>query len=69
MSTFSERNGYVQPNNVIIKDTITQPIINSIYNCFWKQKQIRSFIYNDIERLVWIYFLGNYVQLDPKGKK
>lgn len=58
MATFSERNGYVQPNDVIIKGTITQPIINSIYNCFWKLRQNCWNVYHNAERQVWVYFLN-----------
>ena len=32
MKLFSERYGYIDPNDVIIREQITEPILNSILN-------------------------------------
>ena len=32
MALFSERNGYVDPKKVIVREQITEPVLNSIIN-------------------------------------
>ncbi len=45
MPHFSERNGYVIPSKVLIRETITTEIENCIYNCYSAlEEDMRSII-------------------------
>lgn len=65
MANFSERNGYENPREVIIREQINVPIQNSIYN--WITKIYDENYYNpkfkreDIERYIWVYFLNQRI--------
>lgn len=57
MARFSERYGYVKPNDVIVRECITEPIKNSI--CNWLD-MIRTEVgsFQDMDMDIWIYFLN-----------
>jgi hypothetical protein len=64
MKLFSERYGYIDPNDVIIREQITEPVLNSILN-WWdiinsRYTIFESQIYNreKIERHIWMFFLN-----------
>ena len=69
MKRFSERNGYVKPSEVLIREDIPLNIQNAICTCFdnleiFLQRQmgdntrgIRE--YKKLEKYLWIYFLNN----------
>lgn len=59
MALFSERYGYIKPNEVIIRGRITEPIKNSIYN--WILKIFGNVDKLYIETEVWLYFLNNKI--------
>lgn len=59
MALFSERYGYIKPNEVIIREQITEPIQNSIYN--WILKIFGNVDQLYIETEVWLYFLNNKI--------
>ena len=59
MALFSERQGYIKPNEVIIRGKITKPIQNSIYN--WTLKILGNVDELYIETEVWLYFLNNKI--------
>lgn len=58
MARFSERYGYVKPNDVIIRECITEPIKNSIYNWFSMLRSACGDKYETLEKVVWIQFLN-----------
>ena len=61
MLHFSERNGYVSPSKVLIRETITTEIENCICNCY---STLREDIeacylsYQDLEKLLWTKFMN-----------
>ena len=57
MARFSERNGYVKPNDVIIRECITEPIQNSI--CNWLD-MLRTDVgdYKEMDKSAWTYFFN-----------
>lgn len=61
MSLFSERYGYLNPREVIIRGHITEQIQNSIYNWILiicdKNCYAPGFDYRAVEQYVWVYFL------------
>lgn len=57
MVQFSERYGYVKPNNVIIRECITEPIKNSI--CNWLGFISNEVgLYKDMDKFLWTYFFN-----------
>ena len=58
MTRFSERYGYVKPSNVIIRECITVPIKNSIYNWFSLLRNACGDKYELLKKIVWIQFLN-----------
>ena len=68
MALFSVRHNYVKPSNIIIRGQMTDPIINSIYNCFLnlqnelcefdERRRIGESHYYDLERNVFAFFLN-----------
>ena len=58
MARFSERYGYVKPSDVIIRECITEPIKNSIYNWFSMLRNACEDKYEVLEKVVWIQFLN-----------
>lgn len=58
MARFSERYGYVKPNDVIVRECITEPIKNSIYNWFSMLRNACGNKYETLEKIVWIQFLN-----------
>lgn len=57
MARFSERYGYVKPNNVIIRECITEPIKNSI--CNWLGFISNEVgLYKDMDKFLWTYFFN-----------
>ena len=69
MARFSERYGYVKPSDVIIRECITEPIQNSIYNWFSILRNAYGDKYEALEKIVWIQFLNkkldNFPYHDP----
>ena len=65
MALFSEKYGYLKPREVIIREQITEPIQNSIYNWLvrlWNNNAYyHRFDRHEIEAYVWEYFLNNRV--------
>lgn len=65
MANFSERNGYENPREVIIREQINEPIQNSIYNwitiIYDNNSYTSLFNRGDIERCVWVYFLNQRI--------
>lgn len=69
MKRFSERNGYVKPSEVLIREDIPLSIQNAICTCFDKleiflQEQMGNNTegvreYKKLEKYLWIYFLNN----------
>lgn len=67
MSLFSERYGYTKPSDVLIRETITEEIVNSICSCYdylyeWLNK-IDTFnnfgeTYGEMEMFLWMHFLN-----------
>ena len=66
MALFSERYGYTKPSEVLIRETITEEIVNGICSCYdylyeWLNK-IDSYnslgeTYADMEMYLWTHFL------------
>lgn len=57
MARFSERYGYVKPNDIIVRECITEPIRNSI--CNWLnliRTEIRS--YKEMDKFLWTFFFN-----------
>lgn len=57
MARFSERYGYVKPNDIIVRECITEPIRNSI--CNWLnliRTEIRS--YKEMDKYLWTFFFN-----------
>ena len=69
MKLFSERYGYLNPREVIIREEITDPILNSILN--WHEIVYGNYtIFDDrifdrekIEKQIWVFFLNNRLDL------
>ena len=57
MALFSERHGYIKPNEVIIREQITEPIKNSIFNWIYSNFY-RRHQWNDVEYNVWEFFFN-----------
>lgn len=71
MTFFSERYGYINPSEVIIREQITQDIQNGILNCYDQlctvihkrgreantEDPIKD-IYSLMEKSIWVYFLN-----------
>lgn len=64
MALFSERNGYVDPKKVIVREQITEPVLNSIINWLdivYNRYSIFHFEIFDrekIEQHIWMFFLN-----------
>lgn len=63
MALFSERYGYLKPREVIIREQITEPIQNSIYNWYEILKRTNCkgaypMDFSKIEKVIWVYFLN-----------
>lgn len=66
MALFSERYGYINPSEVIIREQITPDIQNAILNCFDSlrnslevpQADNPEYVYSNMERHLWTYFLN-----------
>ncbi len=63
MALFSERYGYLKPSEVIVRESITNVIQNSIYNwitMLWDRNAyyIHGFNFRKIEEYVWLYFFN-----------
>lgn len=65
MALFSERYGYLNPREVIVREQLTEQIQNSIYNWILlicnKNYYLPGFDYIALERYVWLYFLNQRV--------
>ena len=66
MIRFSEKNGYAQPSSVLIREKITDKIINAIctaYDLLAQEMEERQGSYEDnyrdLEQHLWCYFLNN----------
>lgn len=59
MASFSERYGYTQTSDVIIREKITPEIQNAILNCYDRMKDTLPFInYSSLEMYLWTNFLN-----------
>lgn len=61
MLHFSERNGYVSPSKVLIRETITTEIENCICNCYStlrKDMEACNHSYQDLEMHLWTKFMN-----------
>lgn len=58
MASFSERYGYIKPSDVIIREEITQPIMNSILNWLIDKKDKMNTYYVKIEKYLWEYYFN-----------
>lgn len=64
MAIFSERYGYVNVSDVIIREKITPEIQNAICSCFDRLEQIMrestydDHAYMDLEKYLWVFFLN-----------
>lgn len=63
MKLFSERYGYLNPREVIVREQITEAIQNSIYN--WYEILMKTncrgaypMDFSTIEKVIWVYFLN-----------
>lgn len=62
MAMFSERYGYVNVSDVIIREKITPEIQNAICSCFDRLEQIMrentydNHAYIDLEKYLWVFF-------------
>jgi hypothetical protein len=63
MAKFSERYGYVSPSSVLIRESLTDEIINAIctaYDLLRLNMDSGSYTsYTQIEKYLWCYFLNN----------
>lgn len=69
MDSFSERNGYAKPSDVLIREKITPEIQNAICSCYDELRlqigvSAKYYRYTDMEEYLWQYFLerrkGNF---------
>lgn len=75
MALFSERYGYINPSEVIIREQITPDIQNAILNCFDSlrnsledpQADNSEHVYSNMERHLWTYFLNQRKILFKSG--
>ena len=58
MALFSERNGYVKPQDILIKEKITPEIQNAICSCFDDLHDVDEVLYQDLERFLWSSYLN-----------
>ena len=64
MNLFSERNGYVQPSDILIKRKITSEIQNAICSCYDRLEYVFRRIerddnaYRELEKFLWTHFLN-----------
>ena len=59
MALFSERNGYVRPSDVIIRERMTTEIINAICSCYDDlNSSSLNYEYYYMEEYLWRYFLN-----------
>ena len=65
MVRFSERYGYVKPNDIIVRECITEPIRNSICNWFATLRNKDRNKYISLEKTVWIHFLDKKLDNFP----
>lgn len=68
MALFSERYGYLNPREVIIREEITEPILNSILNwleVFYTQNALKfqDFNRDKIEKHIWMFFMNKRADL------
>lgn len=64
MKLFSERNGYIKPSDVIIRERITPEIENAICSCYDRLSDSHSGLslrgghIESLEKYLWVYFLN-----------
>lgn len=58
MALFSERNGYVKPQDILIKEQITTDIQNAICSCFDDLRFQNPKLFMDMEIHLWSKFLN-----------
>lgn len=68
MALFSERYGYLNPREVIIREEITEPILNSILNwleVFYTKNAFKfgDFNRDKIEKHIWMFFMNKRADL------
>lgn len=61
MARFSERYGYVKPNDVIIRECITEPIQNSICNVLSRIRKELGEEYRGLEIALWKFYLNKKI--------
>lgn len=57
---FSERNGYIKPDDVLITERLTPEIINGICTCYddlERDLDVTQYQYKDLELYLWTYVL------------
>ena len=59
METFSERYGYIQPSTILIREKMTEEIINSICSTYDLLAQYNNRFYEELEKYLWRFFLNN----------
>jgi len=58
MAKFSERYAYTNPSSVLIREKMTDEIINSICTAYDLLAPRDIFAYNDLEKHLWCYFFN-----------
>lgn len=61
MARFSERYGYKKPSDIIIREEIPQPIINSIINWLNSIRDNMSGSFRSIEKYLWEYYFNRVI--------
>jgi hypothetical protein len=58
MSRFSERYGYIQPSSVLIREELTEEILNAVCTAYDLLNHKDADFYREIEKYLWLYFLN-----------
>lgn len=68
MKLFSERYGYINPKEVIVREEITEPILNSILNWLHMYyKKAEAFDHLNIEIHLWLFFFNERIDSLKRG--
>jgi len=68
MALFSEKYGYEIPSNVLIREKLTEEIVNAICSVYdmlkekYKYDKYNSYVYAEMEKYLWRYFLNNRLE-------
>jgi hypothetical protein len=73
MAKFSERYGYTNPSSVLIRERMTDEIMNAILTCYDLLKERPGFLYSNMEEYLWRYFLeqrlSDFYYVNQYGRK